>query len=66
MPVIDRSKVPNAFQFVTVASARARQLLAGAPPRVENASPNRKKARIAAAEVLEGAVRPLDDETTAG
>ena len=65
MPVIDRSRVPNAFEFVTVASARAKQLLAGAVPKVEGQSPQQKKARIATREVLEGAVRPVDQEPAA-
>jgi DNA-directed RNA polymerase omega subunit len=65
MPVIDRTKVPNAFEFVTVASARAKQLLAGASPKVERSAPNQKTARIATTEVLEGAVRPLDDDPAA-
>ncbi|MGE5815010.1 MAG: DNA-directed RNA polymerase subunit omega [Acidobacteriota bacterium] len=45
----------NAFEFVTVASARARQLLNGCTPRVESESP--KKARVAMKEVKTGAVR---------
>lgn len=62
MPVVDRTKVPNAFELVTLASARARQLLAGATPKVEGASAHQKKARVATREVLEGAVRSIDDE----
>ncbi len=50
----DRSQLPNAFQFVSVASARARQLLRGSVPRVEGP---RKLARIAQEEVLTGAVK---------
>jgi DNA-directed RNA polymerase subunit K/omega len=52
--VSDRSEVRNAFEFVTVASARARQLLNGCTPRVE--APEAKKARIAIKEVKSGAV----------
>ena len=32
--MIDRSKLPNSFEFVVTAGARARQLLAGSTPRV--------------------------------
>lgn len=52
--MIDRSKLPNAFEFVTVAGARARQLLDGCTPRVETTET--KKTRIAQREVIEGAV----------
>jgi DNA-directed RNA polymerase omega subunit len=47
--------VKNAFEFVTVASARARQLLNGCTPKVEAES--QKKARVAMKEVKTGAVR---------
>ena len=50
----DRSKLPNAFQFVSVAGARARQLLNGSVPRVQGPV---KPARIAQKEVLTGAVQ---------
>jgi DNA-directed RNA polymerase subunit K/omega len=53
MPV-DRSKLPNAFEFVSVAGARARQLLDGCTPRVEAGTD--KAARIAEREVLAGTV----------
>ena len=43
----------NSFEFVTVAAARARQLLQGCTPRVEG-SP--KPARRAQQEVVQGAV----------
>lgn len=52
---MQRTEVKNAFEFVTVASARARQLLNGCTPRVESESP--KKARVAMKEVKTGAVR---------
>jgi len=58
MPV-DRSHLPNAFEFVSVASARARQLLAGSLPRVESGS---KVARTAEREVLAGAVGAVEPE----
>jgi DNA-directed RNA polymerase subunit K/omega len=50
-----RSK--NAFEFVTVASARARQLLEGCTPKVEG-SP--KPARRALQEVARGVVAKVD------
>jgi DNA-directed RNA polymerase subunit K/omega len=53
MPSIDRSKLPNAFEFVTVVSARARQLLRGCTPKVEGGT---KTARIAEREVIAGEV----------
>lgn len=51
------SRPTNAFEFVTVASARARQLLRGCLPRVEG-SP--KPARRALQEVSAGAVSKVD------
>ena len=54
----------NAFEFVTVASARARQLLKGCTPRVEGSA---KPARRALQEVSQGYVarsEPPTDETT--
>jgi DNA-directed RNA polymerase subunit K/omega len=56
--VVRRTEVRNAFEFVTVASARARQLLNGCTPKVEN--PPHKKARVAMKEVKIGAVRRED------
>jgi DNA-directed RNA polymerase subunit K/omega len=56
--MVDRSKLPNAFKFVSVASARAQQLLKGSVPRVPGRS---KPARIAAQEVLAGEV---EEETS--
>jgi DNA-directed RNA polymerase subunit K/omega len=53
--VVQRTELKNAFEFVTVASARARQLLNGCTPKVEAGSP--KKARVAMREVKVGAVR---------
>jgi DNA-directed RNA polymerase subunit K/omega len=47
----------NAFEFVTVASLRARQLLEGCVPKVEG-SP--KPARRALQEVTVGAIRPIE------
>ncbi|HVH54777.1 MAG TPA: DNA-directed RNA polymerase subunit omega [Vicinamibacterales bacterium] len=52
----DRSEIRNAFEFVTVAGARARQLLAGCTPRSEGPE---KPARLAQKEVREGKVRKI-------
>ncbi len=57
MKVSDRSELRNAFEFVTVAGARARQLLAGCTPRTEGTE---KPARMAQKEVREGKVRKLE------
>ena len=59
MKVSDRSEIRNAFEFVTVAGARARQLLAGCTPRVEGSE---KPARLAQMEVKAGVVRKLEVE----
>lgn len=48
----------NRFEFVVVASARARQLMAGAVPREEGT----KKVTIAQREVLRRKVEKIDDE----
>jgi DNA-directed RNA polymerase omega subunit len=53
--VIDRSRV-NAFEFVVVAGARAKQLLRGCTPRVEPASATEKLVKVAQKEVREGKV----------
>jgi DNA-directed RNA polymerase subunit K/omega len=55
--VIDRSKVGNSFEFITTASARAKQLLKGARPRV---AAEGKTATVAMREVLAGEVKKLD------
>jgi DNA-directed RNA polymerase subunit K/omega len=57
--VSERSEIRNAFEFVTVAGARARQLLAGCTPRSEGSE---KPARLAQKEVREGKVRKLEAE----
>ncbi len=51
----------NRFEFVVVASARARQLLAGAVPREEGA----KKVTIAQREVLRRKVEKISDDEEA-
>ena len=61
MKVSDRSEIRNAFEFVTVAGARARQLLAGCTPRSEGAE---KPARLAQKEVREGKVRKLEADAS--
>jgi DNA-directed RNA polymerase subunit K/omega len=58
--LVDRSKLPNAFEFVTVAGARAKQLLRGCTPKVEEQSG--KKARTAVKEVMSGAVQAVEPE----
>ncbi len=55
--MIDRSKLPNTFEFVVTAGARARQLLAGSVPRVEAGT--HKKTTLAAREVQIGAVEKI-------
>jgi DNA-directed RNA polymerase omega subunit len=57
--MIDRSKLPSAFEFVVTAGARARQLLAGSTPRVKVA--DRKKTTVAQEEVATGAVIRSDN-----
>ena len=56
--MIDRSKLPNTFEFVVTAGARARQLLAGATPRV--AAGDHKKTRVAQQEVATRAVEKIE------
>ena len=51
--MIHRTDVPNAFEFVIVAGARARQLLRGCTPRTVGSE---KLARLAQKEVEEGKV----------
>lgn len=55
--MIDRSNLPNTFEFVVTAGARARQLLAGSTPRVPVG--DHKKTTIAAREVQVGAVEKV-------
>ena len=57
--MIDRSKLPNSFEFVVIAGARARQLLAGSTPRVVVG--DHKKTTIALAEVFAHAVEKVPD-----
>ena len=59
--MIDRNKLPNRFEFVVTAGARARQLLAGSTPRVDVGE--HKKTTVAIAEVAHRHVEKLDAET---
>ena len=52
-------KIESRFEFVTVASARAKQLLNGCTPKVEGSS---KPARRALQEVSAGVVKAVDAE----
>jgi len=56
--MIDRSKLPNSFEFVVTAGARARQLLAGSTPRV--AVGDHKKTTVAQTEVITRAVERVE------
>jgi DNA-directed RNA polymerase omega subunit len=58
--MIDRSKLPNSFEFVVTAGQRARQLLAGSTPRV--AVGEHKKTTVAQREVMTKAVEALEPE----
>lgn len=56
--MIDRTKLPNSFEFVVTAGARTRQLLAGATPRV--AVGDHKKTTIAQQEVVTRLVEKIE------
>jgi len=56
--MIDRSKLPNSFEFVVTAGARARQLLAGSVPRVTVGE--HKTTTIAQREVVTKQVEKID------
>ena len=60
--MIDRSKLPNSFEFVVTAGARARQLLAGSTPRV--AVGGHKKTTVAQQEVITKQVEALERDET--
>ena len=62
MKVSDRWEIRNAFEFVTVAGARARQLLDGCTPLTTGSA---KPARLAQAEVTEGKIRKVQPEADA-
>jgi DNA-directed RNA polymerase subunit K/omega len=57
MKVNDRAVTGNAFEFVTMAGARARQLLRGCTPKTEG---SQKPARLAQKEVREGKIQKVD------
>jgi DNA-directed RNA polymerase subunit K/omega len=59
--MIDRSKLPNSFEFVVTAGARARQLLAGSVPRVDVGE--HKKTTVAQREVVTKQVEKVEQET---
>jgi DNA-directed RNA polymerase omega subunit len=59
--MIDRSKLPNSFEFVVTAGARARQLLNGSTPRVEVGE--HKKTTVAQEEVITKAVERIERES---
>jgi DNA-directed RNA polymerase subunit K/omega len=54
--VVHRTDVANAFEFVAVAGARARQLLRGCTPRTTGSE---KLVRLAQKEVKEGKVEKV-------
>jgi len=56
--MIDRTKLPNSFEFVVTAGARARQLLAGSVARVEVG--DHKKTTVAQREVITKAVEKIE------
>jgi DNA-directed RNA polymerase omega subunit len=58
--MIDKNKLPNAFEFVVTAGARARQLLAGSTPRV--VAGEHKKTTVAQQEVMAKAVEKIAKE----
>ena len=55
----DRPVTSNAFEFVVVAGARAKQLLRGCTPKVTGSE---KPARLAQKEVKEGKIAKVDEE----
>ena len=59
--MVHRTDVSNAFEFVAVAGARARQLLRGCTPRTTGSD---KLVRLAQKEVKEGKVEKVPVEPT--
>ncbi len=57
--MIDRSKLPNSFEFVVTAGARARQLQAGSVPRVDVG--DNKKTTVAQREVASKQVEKIQE-----
>jgi DNA-directed RNA polymerase subunit K/omega len=62
--MIDRSKLPNSFEFVVTAGARARQLLNGSIPRV--ATGDHKETTVAQQEVITRVVEKIESERKSG
>jgi DNA-directed RNA polymerase subunit K/omega len=58
--VVDRTRVPNAFEFVVLAGARAKQLLRGCTPRTTGPE---KLVRLAQKEVKEGKIEKVAVQT---
>ena len=58
--MIDRSTLPNSFEFVVTAGARARQLLAGSTPRVTVGE--HKKTTVAQKEIISKAVEKIEGD----
>jgi DNA-directed RNA polymerase subunit K/omega len=58
--VIDRSRLSKSFEFVVTAGARARQLLAGALPRVP--AGDHKKTTVAQQEVITRQVEKVREQ----
>jgi DNA-directed RNA polymerase subunit K/omega len=56
--MIDRSKLPNSFEFIVTAGARARQLLAGSRPRVVVGE--HKETTVAVQEVITKRVEKIE------
>jgi DNA-directed RNA polymerase omega subunit len=54
----DKKDIGNKFEFVTIAGARARQLLAGCTPRT--AGDRDKPAKLAQKEVREGKIEKIN------
>jgi DNA-directed RNA polymerase subunit K/omega len=61
--MVDRTNVDNAFEFVVVAGARARQLLRGCTPRTTGSD---KVVRLAQKEVKEGKVEKVPSKVAMG
>jgi DNA-directed RNA polymerase subunit K/omega len=57
---MDRSKGTNAFEFVVIAGARAKQLIRGCTPRTTG---NEKLVKLAQKEVREGKVERVPLQT---
>lgn len=58
--MIDKTKLPNAFEFVVTAGARARQLMNGSVPRVDVGE--HKKTTVALREVATKAVEKIEED----